>query len=112
MMRIGKIVPLVPAIFTAAGWFMPGGAFAITAGDLEDNQCFVCHQEIEEEPLWSEDQLAGDLHLNEGILCQDCHGGDATTDDMENSMDPEKGFVGSPGPADVPSWTAAGEGSP
>lgn len=104
MMRIGRWLALLPAMFTAAGWFLPGVASAVTAEDLKDNQCFVCHQEIEEKPLWSEDQLAGDIHLNEEILCQDCHGGDATSDDMEKSMDPEKGFVGSPGPTDVPDF--------
>jgi len=75
---------------------------------LKGNQCLICHQELHQEmyntPLWATDELARDVHLSKGILCQDCHGGDAATSEISASMDPDKGFVGAPEPQDVPQF--------
>jgi len=85
-------------------WPLLFAAAETLPASLESNQCFLCHQEIDTEPLWSDGDLAADLHLARGILCEHCHGGDPAADDPVESMDPEKGFVGTPSAADVPGF--------
>jgi hypothetical protein len=51
-----------------------------------------------------EDFLADDIHLQEGLSCAGCHGGDPTTDDEELSMSPEAGFIGVPSRAEIPQF--------
>lgn len=41
-------------------------------------------------------------HYQNGVTCHDCHGGDP--EDPVRAMDPERGFVGSPGMKEVPDF--------
>ena len=67
--------------------------------NLENDQCFVCHQEDEELP---EDFIKEDVHLKAGLSCSGCHGGDMANNDMDEAMSPEKGFVGVPSKSEIP----------
>ncbi len=69
--------------------------------NLENDQCFVCHQEDEELP---EDFIKEDVHLKAGLSCSDCHGGDATNEDMDEAMSSENEFVGVPSKSDIPAF--------
>jgi len=44
-----------------------------------------------------------DIHARNGFTCTDCHGGDPTTDDMDEAKDTETGFIGVPLPRQIPS---------
>ncbi|MDP2208981.1 MAG: cytochrome c3 family protein, partial [Bacteroidota bacterium] len=57
------------------------------------DQCITCHKAIGDKPsrLFSKD-----LHSAQGISCADCHGGNASKDDMEESMNKNAGFIGIP----------------
>lgn len=57
------------------------------------DQCITCHKANGDKPaiLFSKD-----LHFAEGISCADCHGGDASKEDMEESMNTSAGFIGVP----------------
>jgi nitrate/TMAO reductase-like tetraheme cytochrome c subunit len=70
----------------------------------QPNYCVECHEGLEEElsqpvKLWKES-----VHYKNGIACNDCHGGDPRNEEQEGAMDPQKGFVGSPSPEEVPSF--------
>ncbi len=67
------------------------------------NTCVSCHAELDddEELVAPVRLMEQDIHSRHGFSCADCHGGDATSDDEDESMDEEKGFVGKPGKARV-----------
>ncbi len=59
------------------------------AGD----QCATCHGKLGDKPS---SLFSKDIHHQRGVSCSGCHGGDATSDDMERAMDPKAGFIGVP----------------
>ena len=67
----------------------------------EDDQCIACHQS---EEILPEDFNENDIHLQQGLSCAGCHGGDASLDDEEESMSPDAGFVGVPSKKDIPQF--------
>ncbi len=72
------------------------------ASAQKKDSCVECHWKMEG-PLAEPAQLVkSDAHGARGLSCVDCHGGDATQDDMAAAMDRRKGFIGMPKPADVP----------
>jgi hypothetical protein len=66
---------------------------------LANDQCVVCHVDLESLP---EDFRMDDIHLQPGLSCAGCHGGDPTSDDEDISMSPEAGFIGVPDRGDIP----------
>lgn len=57
--------------------------------DDESSSCMVCHGEQKVE-------YKGSIHDKRRILCHDCHGGDPTSLDEEESMSKRAGFIGKP----------------
>jgi predicted CXXCH cytochrome family protein len=57
------------------------------------DQCFKCHSDMDDEKAAL---YKTDIHHLKGISCSGCHGGDASSDDMEVAMSKEKGFIGVP----------------
>ena len=53
-----------------------------------------------------EASYARDIHVQKGLGCVDCHGGDPTSDDPAVAMDRKKGFKGKPAHAEVPKLCA------
>ena len=66
---------------------------------FEKDQCIKCHQADEVLP---EDFYENDIHLQSGLSCAGCHGGDPQKDDMDEAMDPASGYIGVPSKRDVP----------
>ncbi len=66
---------------------------------LGDDQCITCHVDLETLP---EDFHVADVHLQPGLSCAGCHGGDPTVDDEELAKAPETGFIGVPKKQDIP----------
>jgi predicted CXXCH cytochrome family protein len=60
---------------------------------VASDKCFECHQTLGDMPSTSFKQ---DIHQQKGVACSGCHGGDATSDDMERAMDKGAGFIGVP----------------
>jgi predicted CXXCH cytochrome family protein len=73
----------------------------IPAQLIEQDNCVSCHLEME---LLPEDFQEYDIHLQAGLSCAGCHGGDSGSDDPEISMSPQKGFIGRPAPNTVPQF--------
>jgi predicted CXXCH cytochrome family protein len=65
------------------------------------NSCVECHTNMGEELAAPVAAMQEDIHGKRGLSCADCHGGDTSQDDPELAMDPRKGFIARPGPADV-----------
>jgi hypothetical protein len=65
------------------------------------DKCLSCHQEME---LLPADFQEYDLHLQLGLSCAGCHGGDPTADDADMAMSPQKGFIGIPSKKDIPQF--------
>ena len=59
------------------------------AGD----KCLTCHKVLGDKPssLYSHD-----IHSSKGISCAGCHGGNQNSEDMEQAMSKEAGFIGVP----------------
>jgi len=62
------------------------------------NYCLDCHENIGDKVV---DLFKADVHKEKGITCADCHGGDASSEDMELAMSKEKGFIGVPNGDDI-----------
>ncbi|HVP07823.1 MAG TPA: cytochrome c3 family protein [Candidatus Acidoferrum sp.] len=70
----------------------------------ETNNCLTCHQQIEEEDGPAH-KFPRDIHYQKGIFCVDCHGGDASLDDMD-AVRKVKGYRGAPSHLEVPEFCA------
>ena len=63
----------------------------------EDNSCVQCHQGLGDPRVTPPaEKFAQDIHMAKGILCHDCHGGDPTNFDPQQSMSRAKKFIGKP----------------
>jgi len=67
----------------------------------EEDQCITCHTEQEVLP---ENFIKNDIHLQPGLSCSGCHGGDPTKKDMDEAMSPAAGFMAVPGKKDIPDF--------
>lgn len=65
------------------------------------NSCLACHTDLDENLTR---QMAGDIHMEKGLGCVGCHGGDASQSDQDVAMAPARGFVGRPKPTEVPAF--------
>jgi hypothetical protein len=66
-----------------------------------DDQCIICHAELDDELAWPVEHFVTDVHLAAGLSC---HGGDPTAADGEDAMDPKRGFLDSPDPLEMPKF--------
>lgn len=57
------------------------------------DECYKCHLDLDDVPAKI---FKTDVHFTIGITCAGCHGGDATSDDSDEAMSKEKGFIGIP----------------
>ena len=73
------------------------------------DQCITCHIDVEYMPEGLE---VYDVHLQEGIGCSGCHGGDPVSDDEDIAMDPDAGFIGIPSISEIPEFCGRCHSSP
>lgn len=90
--------------FLLCAFFIPAceGLSARTPNDK--NTCMDCHLQLDGALAEAAKKLANDYHEKKGISCADCHGGDPTAEDADESMNPERGFLGSPSVAEIPEF--------
>jgi predicted CXXCH cytochrome family protein len=65
----------------------------VAAEAKSGDECLICHSALGDKPSGL---FTGDIHHEKGISCAGCHGGDATSSDMEHAMDRKAGFLGRP----------------
>ncbi|MDH4070291.1 MAG: cytochrome c3 family protein [Ignavibacteria bacterium] len=76
-----QVIQVSTVFFLLAGFHARGSA--------EEDQCFVCHSLLEDRPSVL---YQSDVHRRSGISCSGCHGGDSSSDDMEQAMSEQSGF--------------------
>jgi cytochrome b subunit of formate dehydrogenase/nitrate/TMAO reductase-like tetraheme cytochrome c subunit len=94
-------------VLVAAAMLWWGASPLRGQADGGDNGCILCHSNPD---IWDEDtqrlfvtpaDLAADIHWQKGILCQDCHGGDADTVQLREAHAVDSGFRYIESPQDV-----------
>lgn len=68
------------------------------------NNCLTCHREFEDKEGPSH-KIVNDIHFQKGLGCVDCHGGDATLNDMDD-VRAQKNWRGVPSHLQVPEFCA------
>jgi len=99
-----KRIDAVRFIAIAAGLviLLPGLWTRAAAKDV----CVECHSTLGGELSLPVEKMAGDIHQQSGFSCADCHGGDREADvgkgGKEAAMNPRRGYLGVPPPAQIP----------
>jgi hypothetical protein len=76
------------------------------AGLAQVDSCLQCHKDMGDKPA---ELITNDIHYQKGLSCVNCHGGDAklgTDGNAAAAMDPAKGYVGAPKPAEIGKFCA------
>lgn len=78
-------------------WLFAAGVISAAA----QNSCLDCHSVLDPPLKVTNEQSAADIHIQKGLTCASCHGGDPNSDD-ENAMSKKNGFRGKIARKDVP----------
>ena len=71
-----------------------GSGTTAFAADPAPDTCVSCHTELDDDELTTPVRLmADDVHSRQGLSCADCHGGDPSSDDEDESMYDNEGFT-------------------
>jgi len=68
---------------------------------VNNDQCYLCHQELE---ILPKGFLEYDIHMQDGLSCAGCHGGDSKVEDEDIAMSTQKGFIGVPSKKQIPQF--------
>ena len=80
-------------------------AVCASASAQKKSSCIECHAKLEDPRLSAPAKLFdNDIHRGRGLSCNDCHGGDPTSDTKEAAKDPRKGYLGKPKTLDIPAY--------
>lgn len=91
---------LFPYLLLATIMYLPPmPVFAETPAEIV---CIQCHSGLPDKYSQPVKLWRGSIHAENGIACNDCHGGDPG--DMANAMSPARGFLGVPGDTAIPSF--------
>lgn len=75
-------------------------AWQIVVG--EDNQCVVCHASLTEALREPALLIKDDIHIQRGLSCHDCHGGDPAQPDKAAAKKTGTGYIGRPEHLEIP----------
>lgn len=67
----------------------------------QNDQCIICHKE---KGLLPQDFKKSDIHMQEGLSCVGCHGGNSKATKRFDAESKANGFVGVPAPKDIPKF--------
>lgn len=67
-----------------------------------DNTCYDCHLTLDGRSQQVVNDWQSSIHAERGVICADCHGGDPSAEDMNESMSPDAGFIGKPSRTESP----------
>lgn len=76
-----------------------------TAFDL--NSCVNCHNTLSGNLKTPVQDWESSIHYQRSVLCEDCHGGDATKTAKEQAHATQAGFIGKPNIVDIPALCAS-----
>lgn len=91
----------------------PAGLLAqAPAREPARDTCVECHSVMEGRIQRPALLIRNDVHIANGLSCADCHGGDRSSDDPTESMNPRKGFVGKVARTAIPKLCARCHSNP
>lgn len=95
---------MIPRLFTLVlvlliAQLLPQISLAQEAAEIV---CIQCHSTLPEKYSQPVKLWRGSIHAENGIACNNCHGGDPR--DAANAMSPERGFLGAPKEPDIPAF--------
>jgi len=75
-------------LLVIAAWLLlPASAHA-----QSKNSCLDCHSVLDDKLGVTQEKFSQDIHAQKGLTCVSCHGGNADSDDPEESMGKKAGF--------------------
>jgi Cytochrome c3 len=97
--------------FKRVSWLLLLSGFALLAaatGALAQarNSCLECHSQLDDPLRINAAQFNASIHAQKGLGCTSCHGGDASSDDMDQAMGRVAGFRGHIERAQIPALCA------
>ena len=96
---MAALITRMGPLILAAAMLIPGPA---GAAPQEESVCIRCHSALPGKPGEPVKLWRGSIHAENGIGCNDCHGGDPK--DLANAMTPERGFLGAPKESAIPAF--------
>ena len=66
------------------------------------NNCLICHSQLDPPLGVTVHEFTGSIHAQKGLTCTSCHGGDASTDDIDKAKVKSTGFKGHIERAQIP----------
>jgi hypothetical protein len=66
------------------------------------NRCLECHSKLDPPLGVTSEEFSGSIHAQKSMTCTSCHGGDASSEDMDRSMGKGAGFKGHIERAQIP----------
>ena len=81
-------LPLLLLVMGAVSFLL----FVPAATSQSKNVCIDCHSNLDAPLKVSDEEFAGNIHAQKGLTCTNCHGGDASSDEL--AMSPKAGFNG------------------
>jgi len=79
---------------------------ALVAQMPPKDTCLDCHGSMDGDLQKPALLIKNDIHLQNGLGCANCHGGDPTSDDPSIAMSKAKGFIGKPKRTAIPQLCA------
>jgi hypothetical protein len=71
------------------------------------NTCVDCHSTLEGKHAEITTQAERSIHAERGVSCADCHGGDPSAPEVDESMSPDAGYIGVPAKSEIPALCAS-----
>jgi len=71
------------------------------------NTCLDCHAALGGKHAEITAQWQRSIHAERDVVCADCHGGDPSATDVNQSMSPEAGYIGVPPKTEIPALCAS-----
>ncbi len=71
------------------------------------NTCLDCHATLGGEQAEITERWQRSIHGERDVTCADCHGGDPSASDVDESMSPEAGYIGVPAKTEIPALCAS-----
>jgi len=71
----------------------------------KETSCYECHSQLDDAALEPTQHMDTDVHLTNGMVCSDCHGGNPQAGfdgDPSAAHDESMGFIGKPRRLDIP----------
>ena len=106
--RIGWL----PSLFLFAFYAAISTPLKAQTAQATTNGCLDCHSRLDPPYQVKPNVFAQSIHVQKGLTCVSCHGGDASTDDMTRAMNPAAGFKGPINRKQIPALCASCHSNP